>query len=70
MPVPAICRKPWPIVVRTVGTRRVLVAHPRLERSQSLVGLLNHIGFEADAARDRQRGVSAGRRAVRTTNSC
>jgi hypothetical protein len=37
-------------MIRTVGSRRVLVAHPRLETSQTLVGLLMGMGFEADAA--------------------
>ncbi len=38
-------------LVRTAGSRRVLVAHPRMERAQSLVGFLNKIGFDADSAR-------------------
>ena len=38
-------------VIRTVGSRRVLVAHPRIEKAQTLIGMLNQIGFEADAAR-------------------
>jgi CheY-like chemotaxis protein len=38
-------------LIRTVGSRRVLVAHPRVEKAQTLVGMLNQIGFEADAAR-------------------
>ena len=37
-------------LIRTVGSRRVLVAHPRVERAQSLVGMLRQIGYEADAA--------------------
>jgi CheY-like chemotaxis protein len=37
-------------LVRTAGSRRVLVANPRQERAQSLIGLLSQIGFEADAA--------------------
>ncbi|MCL4204276.1 MAG: hypothetical protein KJ000_17475 [Pirellulaceae bacterium] len=37
-------------VVRTVGTRRALVVHPRVENSQSMVGLLLELGFEADSA--------------------
>jgi CheY-like chemotaxis protein len=37
-------------VVRTVGTRRALVVHPRVENSQSMVGLLLDLGFEADSA--------------------
>ena len=37
-------------VVRTVGTRRALVVHPRLENSQTLVGVLLELGFEADSA--------------------
>lgn len=38
-------------LIRSVGARRVLVAHPRTERAQSLVGFLNQIGFAADSAR-------------------
>jgi hypothetical protein len=38
-------------LIRTAGARRVLVAHPRVERAQSLVGFLRQIGFEADSAR-------------------
>ena len=38
-------------LIRTVGSRRVLVAHPRIEKAQTLVGMLNQIGFEADSAR-------------------
>jgi len=34
----------------TVGSRRVLVAHPRTDQAQTLVGMLNEIGFEADTA--------------------
>ncbi len=45
-------------MIRTVGSRRVLVAHPRLDKSQSLVGLLLEMGFEADSA-------STGREAFR-----
>ncbi len=37
--------------VRTVGARRALIAHPRVEKSQSLVGMLNQIGYDADPAR-------------------
>jgi hypothetical protein len=44
--------------IRTVGSRRALVAHPRVEQSQTLIGMLHQIGFEADAAR-------TGRDAVR-----
>lgn len=33
-----------------VGSRRVLVAHPRTDQAQTLVGLLNGVGFEADTA--------------------
>ena len=36
--------------VRTLGSRRVLVAQPRAERAQTLVGLLNEIGYSADSA--------------------
>ena len=42
----------------TVGSRRVLVAHPRTDQSQTLVGMLNEIGFEADTAQ-------TGRQALR-----
>ncbi|MBL7042667.1 MAG: hypothetical protein ISR77_28790 [Pirellulaceae bacterium] len=38
-------------VIRTVGSRRALIVHPRIEKSQTLVGMLNQIGFEADPAR-------------------
>lgn len=34
----------------TVGSRRALVIHPSTERAQTLVGLLNQLGFEADTA--------------------
>lgn len=34
----------------SVGSRRVLIAHPRIEHAQTLVGLLNQLGFEADTA--------------------
>ena len=34
----------------TIGSRRVLVAHPRTDQAQSLVGMLNQLGFEADTA--------------------
>jgi HEAT repeat protein len=44
--------------IGTVGTRRALVVHPRLENSQTLVGLLLELGFEADSA-------STGREAFR-----
>jgi len=37
--------------IRTVGSRRALIAHPRVEKSQTLVGMLNQIGYEADPAR-------------------
>jgi HEAT repeat protein len=37
--------------IRTVGSQRVLVAHPRLQQSQTLVGLLSQVGFEADSVR-------------------
>ena len=36
--------------IRTQGTRRALVVHPRVETGRTLVGLLAEIGFEADAA--------------------
>jgi HEAT repeat protein len=35
---------------RTLGSRRALVAQPRAEKAQTLVGLLNQIGYSADAA--------------------
>jgi hypothetical protein len=35
---------------RTAGTRRVLIGHPRTGQAQTLVGLLNELGFEADTA--------------------
>ncbi|MCA9122328.1 MAG: hypothetical protein H6822_14705 [Planctomycetaceae bacterium] len=34
----------------TIGSRRVLVAHPRTDQAQTLVGMLNQLGFEADTA--------------------
>jgi CheY-like chemotaxis protein len=34
----------------TVGSRRVLVAHPRSTEAQSLAGLLAELGYDADAA--------------------
>ncbi|MFM8250331.1 MAG: hypothetical protein ACKOBW_01905, partial [Planctomycetota bacterium] len=34
----------------TVGQRRILVAHPRQDDAQTLIGLLRGMGFEADAA--------------------
>ncbi|MEX0818391.1 MAG: hypothetical protein WD070_02325, partial [Pirellulaceae bacterium] len=34
----------------TLGSRRVLVAHPRTDQAQTLAGMLNEIGFEADTA--------------------
>jgi hypothetical protein len=37
--------------VRSVGSRRALVAHPRVAQSQTLIGMINQIGYEADAAR-------------------
>ena len=36
--------------VRTIGSRRALVAQPRAETAQTLVGLLNELGYEADSA--------------------
>jgi hypothetical protein len=45
-------------VAGTVGTRKALVAHPRVAEAQTLVGLLSQIGFDADAA-------STGREAFR-----
>ncbi|HRX81664.1 MAG TPA: hypothetical protein P5307_21495, partial [Pirellulaceae bacterium] len=41
-----------------VGSRRVLVAHPRVDIAQSLVGTLSELGFEADTAQ-------TGRQALR-----
>jgi HEAT repeat protein len=35
---------------RAAGTRRVLIGHPRTQQAQTLVGLLNELGFEADTA--------------------
>jgi hypothetical protein len=49
-------------VIRTVGTRRALVVHPRLGTAQSLAGLLLEMGFEADTATT---GRDAFRLAVR-----
>lgn len=37
--------------IRTVGSRRVLIGHPRIEQSQGLVGVLRQIGMDADSAR-------------------
>ncbi|MBP85910.1 MAG: hypothetical protein CMJ64_04205 [Planctomycetaceae bacterium] len=34
----------------SAGNRRALIAHPRTERAQTLVGLLSQLGFEADTA--------------------
>ncbi len=34
----------------TVGSRRVLVAHPRATEAQSLAGMLAELGYEADSA--------------------
>jgi len=36
--------------IRTLGSRRVLIAQPRAEKAQTLVGLQNQIGYSADAA--------------------
>jgi len=36
--------------IRTVGSRRALVAQPQAEKAQTLVGLLNEVGYDADAA--------------------
>jgi hypothetical protein len=38
-------------LIRTVGSPRALVAHPRVGKAQTLIGMLNQLGFEADAAR-------------------
>jgi hypothetical protein len=38
-------------LIRTVGSRRALVAHPRVDQSQSLVGMLSQLGLDGDAAR-------------------
>ncbi|MFV1968858.1 MAG: hypothetical protein ACC628_25855, partial [Pirellulaceae bacterium] len=35
---------------RTAGTRRVLVGHPRTGQAQTVAGMLNELGFEADTA--------------------
>ena len=35
---------------RRFTARRVLVAHPRVERAQTLVGMLSQLGYEADSA--------------------
>ena len=37
-------------LIRTLGSRRALVSHPRVEKAQTLVGMLNRIGYDADAA--------------------
>jgi DNA-binding response OmpR family regulator len=34
----------------TIGTRRALIAHPRTDHGQTLAGMLNEVGFEADVA--------------------
>ncbi len=34
----------------TVGSRRVLIAHPRASEAQSLAGMLAELGYDADAA--------------------
>jgi HEAT repeat protein len=36
--------------IGTIGTRRALIAHPRIEAAQSIVGMLGDIGIEADTA--------------------
>lgn len=36
--------------VRTAGTRSVLIAHPKTEKSQTLVGLVSQLGFQAESA--------------------
>ncbi len=36
--------------VRTVGSRRVLVSHPRVDKAQTLIGILNALGYDADSA--------------------
>jgi len=36
--------------VRTVGARRALVSHPRVDKAQTLIGILNALGYDADAA--------------------
>jgi len=34
----------------SAGVRRVLIAHPRLDQAQTLVGMFNELGFEGDVA--------------------
>jgi hypothetical protein len=41
---------------RTAGGRRVLVGHPRISQAQTLVAMLNGLGFEAEAC-EASRGV-------------
>ena len=41
----------------TTGERRALIVHPRSERTQSLVGLLAEIGYEADSAQTGHRAI-------------
>lgn len=43
----------------TGGTRRVLVAHPRTDEGQFLVGLLRELGFEADTAQTGNQAIKA-----------
>lgn len=42
----------------SVGSRRALIVHPRIDQAQTLAGMLNEIGFEADTA-------ATGRQALR-----
>ncbi len=46
--------------VRTVGSRRALVSHPRADKAQTLIGLLNTLRYDADSALQRQGHVPAG----------
>jgi hypothetical protein len=36
--------------VKTTGTRRVLIGHPRAEQAQTLVGYMNELGYEGETA--------------------
>ena len=47
--------------LNTLGTRRALIAHPRLEKAQTLVGLLGELGFDADTS-------STGAETIRLVN--
>lgn len=43
----------------TGGTRRILIAHPRTDHGQFIVGLLRELGFEADTAQTGNQTIKA-----------